>query len=214
MELIKKTFLQSLTTGTTATTNGTEYIIKPDLTACYHMKIGIASKIKDIGFFDSYSTGDTCCTYIKKSVGFEYTDNCFCNEFSDYCSCYVCGNLITTPSMSTSECFDVTFCWYLKNEYTHIPAKHIIDIYCNSNSTPVRNINYSCRNPLLDDGCFSPINIKAGDTLGIVICSSTTGIAISSTSMCVHCVENQVGCYNIGEPPGETIRMIAELSIT
>lgn len=55
MELIKKTFPQLLITGTTATTSGTKYIIKPDLTVCYHMKINITSKIKDVGFFDSSS---------------------------------------------------------------------------------------------------------------------------------------------------------------
>ena len=58
MEVLKKKILQVLTTGTTATTGGTRYIIIPDLTVTYSMKIGIASVVKDIGFFDSY-TGTT-----------------------------------------------------------------------------------------------------------------------------------------------------------
>jgi hypothetical protein len=52
MELVKKTILQALTTGTTATTTGIKYIIIPDLLAVYHMKLGFTSVVKDIGFFD------------------------------------------------------------------------------------------------------------------------------------------------------------------
>ena len=67
MEFIKKTILQSLTTGTTATTEGIKYIIIPDLTAIYHMKIGLESTVDDIGFFDAYDsmevvTGNTATT--------------------------------------------------------------------------------------------------------------------------------------------------------
>jgi len=61
MELIKKTILQLLTTGITATTQGNKYIIVPDLTAVYHMKIGFKSVVNDIGFFDADTsyTGNT-----------------------------------------------------------------------------------------------------------------------------------------------------------
>lgn len=54
MEFIKKTILQSITTGTTATTEGIKYIIIPDLTAIYYLKIGLESIENDIGFFDAY----------------------------------------------------------------------------------------------------------------------------------------------------------------
>lgn len=53
MEIIKKRILQVLTTGMTATTGGNKYIIVPDLTAVYNMKIGLCSIVKDIGFFDT-----------------------------------------------------------------------------------------------------------------------------------------------------------------
>ena len=58
MEFIKKTILQATTTGTTATTEGTKYIIIPDLTAIYHMKICLESDVNDIGFFDAYDPVD------------------------------------------------------------------------------------------------------------------------------------------------------------
>lgn len=54
MEFIKKTILQATTTGTTATTEGTKYIIIPDLSVVYSMKICLESNIEDIGFFDAY----------------------------------------------------------------------------------------------------------------------------------------------------------------
>ena len=53
MELIKKTILQALTTGaTTGSTKTGDYIIIPDKKAVYHMKVGLKSTVKDIGFFD------------------------------------------------------------------------------------------------------------------------------------------------------------------
>jgi len=60
MEVIKKTIQQVLITGITATTGGSKYIIIPDLSVVYHMKIGLVSVVKDIGFFDvgiGYNTG-------------------------------------------------------------------------------------------------------------------------------------------------------------
>lgn len=56
MEVIKKTILQALTTGTTATTEGIKYIIIPDLTAVYYTKFGLNSMATDIGFFDADTT--------------------------------------------------------------------------------------------------------------------------------------------------------------
>lgn len=53
MEKIKKTILQALTTGTTATTTGIHYIIIPDLNAVYCFKIGLYTSEKNIGFFDA-----------------------------------------------------------------------------------------------------------------------------------------------------------------
>jgi len=52
MEILKKTILQAVTTGTTVT-GGT--IIIPDLYAIYHIKIGLKQIARDIGFFDAYS---------------------------------------------------------------------------------------------------------------------------------------------------------------
>ena len=56
MEVIKKTILQALTTGVTACTGTTStcYIIIPDLTATYNIKINITSDVQDIGFLDAY----------------------------------------------------------------------------------------------------------------------------------------------------------------
>ena len=51
MELLKKTILQAVTTGTTIT-GGT--IIIPDLSAVYYVKIGLKQSACDIGFFDAY----------------------------------------------------------------------------------------------------------------------------------------------------------------
>ncbi len=50
MEKIKKTILQAVTTGTTVT-GGT--IIIPDLTAVYHLKVGLKQVGHDLGFFDA-----------------------------------------------------------------------------------------------------------------------------------------------------------------
>lgn len=55
MEIIKKTILQALTTGTTVVSGITKYIIIPDLNAAYHLKVGLVSYVDDIGFFDAYS---------------------------------------------------------------------------------------------------------------------------------------------------------------
>ena len=60
MEKLKKTILQAVTTGITActgTTTGICYIIIPDLTAVYHMKIGLKQESQDIGFFDALDYG-------------------------------------------------------------------------------------------------------------------------------------------------------------
>ena len=51
MEIIKKSIFQIVTTGKTS---GGDTIIIPDLTKIYHMKFGLVSEDKDIGFFDAY----------------------------------------------------------------------------------------------------------------------------------------------------------------
>jgi len=66
MEVIKRTILQVLTTGSTS--GGTGYIIIPDTGATYCMKFGLISTDEEIGFFDAYTlpnyTGDTTITPI------------------------------------------------------------------------------------------------------------------------------------------------------
>jgi len=71
MEIIKKTILQALTTGTTVPctyrdietgelvdcTNPCRNLI-PDLSATYNIKIGLTGVQKDIGFFDVVSDED------------------------------------------------------------------------------------------------------------------------------------------------------------
>lgn len=54
MEFIKKKILQKLTTGLTATTEGTFIRILPDLDATYSMKININDDLKDIGILDTW----------------------------------------------------------------------------------------------------------------------------------------------------------------
>jgi len=50
MEILKKTILQILTTGTTS--GGT--IIIPNTGVTYNFKVGLVSVVKDIGFFDAF----------------------------------------------------------------------------------------------------------------------------------------------------------------
>jgi hypothetical protein len=50
MEVIKKTMLQAVTTGTTST--GIQII--PDLTKSYYFKILLSQDSLDCGFFDAY----------------------------------------------------------------------------------------------------------------------------------------------------------------
>jgi hypothetical protein len=65
MEVIKKTILQALITGTTIVSGVTKYVIIPNPDAVYHMKIGLDSNSEDIGFFDvitDYVSGSTTTT--------------------------------------------------------------------------------------------------------------------------------------------------------
>jgi len=70
MEILKKTILQAVTTGTTVpctlrdsktgnviTCSGYCYTIVPDLNAVYYIMIGLKQVGHDIGFFDTYSYG-------------------------------------------------------------------------------------------------------------------------------------------------------------
>ena len=58
MEVIKKTVLRALTTGTTTGCTSTCRIIIPDLTANYYFKICLTQETQDIGFFDTYTMND------------------------------------------------------------------------------------------------------------------------------------------------------------
>lgn len=58
MELIKKRILQKLTTGVTATTEGTFIQIIPDLTATYSMKFNINNKVMDVGIFELWEENE------------------------------------------------------------------------------------------------------------------------------------------------------------
>lgn len=57
MEAIKKTVLQAVTTGTTAT--GGTFIIIPDLSKIYYFKISLTQEARDLGFFEAYVSGAT-----------------------------------------------------------------------------------------------------------------------------------------------------------
>lgn len=52
MEVIKKTILQAVTTGTTST----GIVIMPDLTKTYYFKFLLTQEAHDYGFFDAEST--------------------------------------------------------------------------------------------------------------------------------------------------------------
>lgn len=52
MEVIRKTIKQAVTTGTTENTTGNTFVIIPDLSANYHIKISLTSKSLDWGVFD------------------------------------------------------------------------------------------------------------------------------------------------------------------
>jgi hypothetical protein len=54
METIKKTVQMVMTTGLTACTSGTCYIIIPNTGVTYAFKIGLSEETQDIGFLDAY----------------------------------------------------------------------------------------------------------------------------------------------------------------
>jgi len=58
MEFIKKTIKQAVTTGTTKNDDKNTFIIIPDLTVDYHMKVLLTSKSLDLGFFDTYNDSE------------------------------------------------------------------------------------------------------------------------------------------------------------
>jgi hypothetical protein len=63
MEIIKKTILQAVTTGTTTGCTGTCRIIIPDTGATYNIKLLLSGEIHDFDFFDAY-TLNTPYSYI------------------------------------------------------------------------------------------------------------------------------------------------------
>ena len=67
MELIQKTVLRIMTTGTTTGCTGTCRVIIPDTGATYNFKLLLNQEIKNVGFFDAYPlsgiTGTTI-TYV------------------------------------------------------------------------------------------------------------------------------------------------------
>jgi len=56
MEVIKKTILQAVTTGTTTGCTGSCRVIIPDLTKVYYIKICLTQDTQDCGFFDVFET--------------------------------------------------------------------------------------------------------------------------------------------------------------
>ena len=80
MEVLKKTILQAITTGTTVT-GGT--IIIPDLSVTYYLKIGLKQMGRDLGFMDAYSEPvepeppipPTETFYLVDSGGNDFTDD-------------------------------------------------------------------------------------------------------------------------------------------
>jgi hypothetical protein len=52
MEVIKKTILQAVTTGTTTGCTGSCRVIIPDLTKVYYIKVLLTQDTQDCGFFD------------------------------------------------------------------------------------------------------------------------------------------------------------------
>jgi len=60
MEIIKKTVLQAVTTGTTST--GVQII--PDLTKSYYFKILLSQDSLDCGFFDAFIDSEEPVVYI------------------------------------------------------------------------------------------------------------------------------------------------------
>lgn len=69
MEVIKKTILQQVTTGTTTGCTGTCRIIIPDTGATYNIKLLLTGEMYDFGFFDAYTgTGYTHSVVTPTSV--------------------------------------------------------------------------------------------------------------------------------------------------
>ena len=198
MEITKKTILQALITGTTATTNGTAIIVKPDLNACYHMKIGLKSIVKDIGFFDAYDP-ETCSTptTILKYVSIEYRTGGYHSDTEQLS----CGGLITSDVMSLGECYDITLCWWgCHNEFSSPFSCHCIDVYCNNIS--VYSCNFSNRFAQNCSGNFAPLTVRYGDDVGLKVYASSCNPVnpdVSVTSICISNVEQTVGCYQIGD---------------
>lgn len=54
MEIIRKTILQAVTTGTTSSNVDSGFIIVPDLTAIYNIKIGLVQDVNDVGFLSAF----------------------------------------------------------------------------------------------------------------------------------------------------------------
>lgn len=205
MEFIKKTILQALTTGTTATTEGTKYIITPDLTACYNMKVGLKTKVNDIGFFDAYITGST--NIFPKSVTIECQDGGHHTEISQLS----CGCLTTSPSISTGESYLIELGWRAyQNDYILPISRHCMDVYCNGNSIYTNTI--LSRDPIDCSGIFGTIQVNDSDIINMEVYTSKTACVYnaSNTSIYISSVTNNVGCFRIGQPPGERICLIAE----
>jgi len=54
MEIIRKTILQAVTTGTTSSNVDGGFIIVPDLTAIYNIKFGLVQDVNDVGFLSAF----------------------------------------------------------------------------------------------------------------------------------------------------------------
>jgi hypothetical protein len=63
MEIIKKTISRLLTTGTTSNCSGDCFVIIPDISAVYNLKVLLTTEYHDFGFFDAYEEIENYTTY-------------------------------------------------------------------------------------------------------------------------------------------------------
>ncbi len=77
MEILKKSMVLITTTGTTTGCTGSCYVIIPDLTVFYNVKIGLTQEFQESGFYDAaedgyYGTYDTSNPYVgNQAIGLE-----------------------------------------------------------------------------------------------------------------------------------------------
>jgi len=72
MEIIRKTILQAVTTGTTSSNVDGGFIIVPDLTAIYNIKIGLVQDVNDVGFLSAFVENKYQYYYYRKPKPFSF----------------------------------------------------------------------------------------------------------------------------------------------